>query len=160
MDLFKIEPGLFIWTWITFGALLLLLYKLVFPSLMAGIKQREEKIASSVDKAEEIEKRLAKIDAEHRKVIAEAQKEADTILRQVREEAGNLKKKLAAKADAEATAILEEARNKIEEEREAAINALREDLAEFVCDAAGKLVAHSFTGEKEKKWAKELVDKL
>ena len=160
MDLFKLEPGLFIWTWITFGTLLLVLYKLVFPSLLAGIKAREDKIAASVDKAEEIEKRLADIEAEHRQVIAEAQKKADAILLQVRDEAGELKKKLADKASREASDILEEARRKIEEERLAMLEAMRKDIAEFVCDTAGKLVGRSFTGEAEREWTEKLVDKL
>ena len=160
MDLFKIEPGLFIWTWITFGALLLLLYKLAYPSLLKGIKDREQKIADSVDKAEEIERRLSAMKNEHQEMLNTAQKEADAILREVRKEAGQLKKKLAAKAENEASEILEEARRKIEAEREAVINALRKELAEFVCDAAGKLVGQSLSGDKEKKWAKELVDKL
>jgi len=160
MDLFKIEPGLFIWTWITFGTLLLLLYKLVYPSLLKGIKDREQKIADSIDKAEEIERRLAAMKNEHQEMLNTARKEADVILRKVREDAGKLKKELAAKAEKEAGEILEEARRKIEAEREAVINSLKEDLADFVCDAAGKLAGRALTGTKEKEWAEELVNKL
>ena len=160
MNLFKIEPGLFIWTWITFGLLLLLLYKFVFPALIAGIKQREKKIADSMDQAEAIEKRLSEIDVEYRNAIEDAKKEADSILRSVREEANILQKKLAAKADKEASGILEEARIKIEEERIGMLNSMRSEIAEFICSASGKLVDKSFTDKEELEWAEKLVDEL
>jgi F-type H+-transporting ATPase subunit b len=160
MDLFKIEPGLFIWTWISFGVMFLVLNKLVFPALLGGIKERERKIAESIDKAEEIETRLSDIEAERRQVVENAKKEADAILRGVRKESAELKDKLAAKAAKEAAEILEDARRKIEGERVAVINALRDDLAEFVCEASGKLVGQAMTGNKEREYARELVDDL
>jgi len=160
MDLFKIEPGLFIWTWISFGLLLLVLNKFVFPALIGGIKERERKIAESVDKAEEIERRLAAIEDERRETIEMAKKKADEVLREVRKEAGALRDKLAAKAEKEAEGILDEARRKIDAEREAVINALRDDLADFVCEASGKLVGRSLEGPKEREYARELVDGL
>jgi F-type H+-transporting ATPase subunit b len=160
MDLFKLEPGLFIWTWLTFGILLLLLSKLVFPSLLAGIKQREKKIADSVDKAEEIEKRLAAIENEHREIITAAKKEADAILRKIREDAGELKKKLAKEADEKAAGILEDARLKIEEERAAILNSLRSDIAEMVCEASSKLIQTKVAGDEDLKLAEKLVNEL
>ena len=160
MNIFQLEPGLFIWTWATFGVLFFILYKWVFPHLIEGIKQREEKIAASVDKALEIEERLARIKDEHDQIIAEANKKADRILRQIHGEADDLRKRLETKAHAEATAILEEAKKKIAEERESLLHELRDDIAGFVCEAAGKLVGESFTGEKERKWARDLADKL
>lgn len=160
MGLFKIEPGLFIWTWITFGLLLLLLYKFVFPSLMEGIKQREKKIADSVDKAQEIENRLASMDSEYKKIIDKAAKDADSIMRKVREDAELLKKQLSAKARSEADLIIEEARNKIKAEREAALESMKIEIADFVCETAGKLAGRSLSGEQEKQWTLEQVDKL
>jgi F-type H+-transporting ATPase subunit b len=160
MNLFKIEPGLFIWTWITFGVLLLLLYKFVFPALLTGIKQREKKIADSMDQAEAIEKRLSEIDAEYRIAIKDAKKEADLILRKVREEANILQKKLASKADKEAATILEEARMKIEEERVGMLNSMHNEIAEFICSASGRLVDKSFSKKEELEWVEKLVDEL
>jgi len=160
MNLFKLEPGLFIWTWISFGLLLLILYKFVFPALLAGIKQREQKIADSVDKAQEIETRLTAIESEHEEVIAMAKKEADAILRQVREESGELKKKLSAEADKKAASILEDARIKIQEERTAVLNSLRGDIAEMVCDASAKLIQTKFTEPEDLKLAEKMVNEL
>ncbi len=160
MELFKIEPGLFIWTWISFGLLLLILSKFVFPALLGGVKERERKIAESMDKAEEIERRLAKIESERETLVAEARKKADEILRGVRSEAGELKDKLSAKAADEAERILEDARRKIDTERETMINALRDDLADFVCEASGRLIGSSVSGDKEREMARKLVDEL
>ena len=54
MALFKIDPGLAIWTWIVFGALLFLLQRYVFPNLLRSVRNREATIARSVDNAARI----------------------------------------------------------------------------------------------------------
>ena len=160
MDIFKIEPGLFIWTWISFGLLFLIMSKFVFPVLVKGLKEREKKIAKSVDNALAVEDRLKKMDDEYRQIIANANKKADEILRKTRTDAEELRKQHLEKAELEAQAILENARKNIEEERVKLVSTLREEIAEFVCDTSERLVDRSFTGEEEKQWALEMAEKL
>lgn len=160
MELFSLEPGLAIWTWISFGLLFFILWKFVFPGLLGSIKEREKKIAGAVDKAEEIENRLVEIEKEHKEIIAGARSEADGILRKTREESEVLRKKLLKKAEDEAQTMLAEARMKIAAERTAAIESIRSELADFVCDTSEKIIGTGFVEEKERDWARELVESL
>ncbi len=160
MELFKLDPGLAAWTWIAFGALLFILWKFVFPPLMKNIKTRERTIAKSVDNAAAIERRLGEIEEEREKILKEAGVKADEILHQTRKDAEVLKAKLVEKAEKEAENILVLARNKAAAEREALLQTLQEDLADFVCDASEKVIGASFISEKERQWTRELVKEL
>jgi len=160
MDIFKIEPGLAVWTWITFGILFVLLYKFAFPSLLKNLKNREEMIAGSVDNAARIEQQLAKIEKEHKEIIQRSRNEADEILRKTRQEAEKVRQTILAKAEKEAQVVMEQAKTKIAEERVVAMESVRSMLAAFVCDTAEKLIGRSFVSEEDKKWAGELVEKI
>ncbi len=157
MALFKLDPGLAIWTWIIFGILLFLLQRYIFPSLIKSLKNREDKIARSVDNAAQIEERLATIEKEHEETIRRSRAEADEILRLTREEAEAVRKKLLEKAEQEAREVLDQAKLKIEAERAAAVESIRRELAEFVCDTSEKIIGKSFTSRKDHEWAKELA---
>ncbi len=160
MELFKLDPGLAIWTWIAFGALLFILWKFVLPPMMENLKNRERTIAKSVDDAAAIEKRLVEIEEERKDVLKKAGVEADKIIHQTRMDADVLKKKLIEKAEEEAANVITLARNKAAAEREALLQALQEDLADFVCDTSEKVIGTSFISEKERQWTRELAKKL
>lgn len=160
MDLFTIDPGLILWTWITFGVLLLLLGKYVFPPLIKSIQSREEKIRLSVDKAEQIEPRLDDIEREHQAIVKNAQKEADEHIRKSREEAESLRRQILDKAEREVEDIHARARLRIAEERSAAMESMQQEIADLVLEISEKLIGKSFTNGKEREWTKEMVKTL
>ncbi len=160
MELFTLDPGLAIWTWITFGILLIILWKYVFPSLMGNIRKREEMISKSVDDAEAISRKLEDIKKEEAAILKDARKRADGILSDTRKEAQSLRKRLLDKAQEEADAIISEARIKAAEERELAVRSLQDELADFVCDTSEKIVGMSFTSDKDRELVRELAEKL
>ena len=160
MDLFKLDPGLILWTWITFGALLFLLGKFVFPGLFDTISSREKKIRQSVDKASQIEKRLADIEREHSEILQRSREEADEILRKTRAEAEEVRKKLLEKADKEVQELHDQAMVRIAEERAAAVESIRMEIAELVCSASEKVIGRSFTSEEDRDWVKDLIETL
>ena len=160
MELFKLDPGLAIWTWISFGILLLILWKFAFPSLIGNIKEREKLIAKSVDNADEIQKRLDDINTEYVGIIKKARSEADSILLETRKESDILKKKLLLEAEQEAENIIIKTKEKMSEERESLIRNLQGEIADFVCDTSAKIVDSSFTSDKDCEWALELAKSL
>ncbi|RLD15651.1 ATP synthase F0 subunit B [candidate division KSB1 bacterium] len=160
MELFKIDPGLAIWTWIVFGLTLTILWKFVFPQLLSNIKNRETTIAQAINNAARIEKRLFAIEEEHTHVIKESKAQAGEIIRQTRSQAELLRKDLLQKAEDEAHDILEQAKLKTEEERAAVIKSIKMDIADFVCDTSEKVIARSFVSSKDRDWVKELVETL
>lgn len=160
MELFALDPGLAIWTWIAFGILFFILWKFAFPALIGNIKDRENMIAKSVDEADEIKKRLEDINTEYAEIIKKARTEADGILLEVRKESEILKKKLLDKAEKEAEIVISYAKERMEEERESLLISLQGEIADFVCDTSEKVVGSSFTSDKDREWVMELADTL
>jgi F-type H+-transporting ATPase subunit b len=160
MDLFKLDPGLAIWTWIVFGITLTILGKFAFPIILNNIKTREKTIAQAINNAAQIEKRLSAIEQEQAEAIKAAKVQASEILRQTREQAEILRKDLLAKAEEDAQDILAQAKIKINEERAAMIELIRLDIADFVCDASEKVIGKSFIAKQDREWVKELVEIL
>lgn len=159
MELFKIDPGLGLWTWITFGITYFILNKYVFPQLMANIRNREEAIAQAVANASHVKQRLAEIETERAELIKESKIQASEILRQTRMQAEKLREELLKKAEQEGRAIVERAKEKIHEERRTAIETLKTDIADLVCDASEKVLGRSFTTEKDRMWVHDLMEK-
>jgi len=160
MDLFKLEPGLAIWTWITFGILFFLLAKYVIPMILKNLQDREEYISSSVDRTAQVEARLKEIEGERSEILKKAESEADALLLETRKNGEELKKSLADQARKEAAAILEQAREQASRERQAMLELLQDDLADFVCEASEKVVGFAFTGDREKEFTRDLVREL
>jgi F-type H+-transporting ATPase subunit b len=160
MELFKIDPGLMLWTWITFGVLLLLMGKYVYPPLLANLKSREKKIRDSVRNADQIEQRLADSEREHEEMLKRSMAEADEILRRTRAEAAKVRQRLVAEAEQEVEQMYAQARARIAEERQAVVESIRQELADVVCEASEKVIGKSFTSAADRDWAKELVDTL
>ncbi len=160
MDIFKIDPGLAIWTWIVFGITLTILWKFVFPQLLNNIKNRETTIAQAINNAAQIDKRLSAIEEEHAQTIKDSKAQASEIIRQTRSQAELIRKELLQKAEDEAQDILAQAKIRIEEERAAVIKSIKMDIADFVCDTSEKVVARSFVSDKDRDWVQELVETL
>ncbi len=160
MELFAIEPGLAVWTWISFGLLFFILWKYVLPPIVKGLKEREKSIAGAVDNAREIEERLEGIKKEEAAILDKARAQADKMLGDTRKEADLLKKRLVEKAEEEASAIVAKARIRAAEEREVLLQALQEELADFVCETSEKVTGVSFTSDKDRKMVRELAKEL
>ena len=160
MALFSLDPGLVVWTWITFGILFAVLAKFVVPGILKNLQDREDYIHSSVDKTAEIETRLQKMNGERDEIIKKAEKEADNLLMEIRQQAEELRKKLAADAEAEAQEIIRMTREQLETERKAMIESLQEELIELICNTSETLVGTAFVSDKEKELTRELVKRI
>ena len=160
MDLFKLDPGLSIWTWITFGLLFFILAKFVIPNIVKNLRDREDYIHSAVDKTAELEKRLGLLESERGEILKKAGEEADRLLSKTRQDAEELRRKLASQAEDEAQAIIRQARERAESERRAMLETMKDDLAGIICGASEKVIGQALTGGREKELARELVKEL
>lgn len=160
MDFLKVDPGLMIWTWVSFGVLLLLLSKFALPGFLKGLEDRETALSRAIEKAAEVDRRLEHVEEEGQALLKNAQREADELLRQARHEAEQLRASLLKAAEEEQQALLESARLRAEEERAAALSALRGELAVLVASGAESLVGRSFTSDEDRAWSMDWVQKI
>ena len=88
----SIEPGLLIWTIITFAILLIVLRKIAWKPLLSALEQRESTIRNSLDEAQRVRQESEQLLAENRRILANANRESARILEQGREEAERLRR--------------------------------------------------------------------
>src|SRR5688500_20188622 len=79
------DPGLYIWTIVTFLLLLVAFNKVAWKPLKATLQAREASIRQALDDARQAKEELARLQAESARMLAETRVEADAILTRTRE---------------------------------------------------------------------------
>ena len=151
----EFEPGLFIWTTVSFALLVLLLYKAALPPLLAFLAQREKLIADSLAAAAADRQGSAALLAEHKKALAEVHNKAEQIIQAARVEGVGVRAEIIAKADQEAERLLIKAQTELGKEKEAIMREVRESVADLVTLAAGKALRRLLTAEEDQRIIKE-----
>jgi hypothetical protein len=76
MALLRVDPGLVIWLWITFGIILLVLRLTVWKQITGGLDRRSERIASDLESARAAGEKAGAVLAEYDQKIREGRAEA------------------------------------------------------------------------------------
>lgn len=135
-----VNPGLIFWTIVTFIAVLAILSKVAWKPLLHALTAREEQIRTALQQAEEAQAEAMKLLEENRRHLAQAEALAQQAVREGREMGNRVKAEIIDKANANARALIEQAKEEIRREREAALNQLRGEVADLAVAAAGKII--------------------
>ncbi|RCK71890.1 MAG: ATP synthase F0 sector subunit b [Ignavibacteriae bacterium] len=147
----EINPGLVIWTIITFLVLLVLLKKFAWKPLLDALEKREERIRSSIERAEKSAQEAEQLVLENRKKIEQAEIKSAQILREARELGEKIKSEIIDRAHHQARHMLDQAKAEIEREKEAALLRLRSEVADLAILAAKKVVGDSLNEDLHRK---------
>lgn len=147
-EFFKPEPGLLIWTAISFGVFLLLMWKVALGPLLNILDRRRETIEENLKKAEEAREEAEKLFAEYQRKLDEAKREAQAIIQEGRELGEKLKTEIVEEARREAEAIREKTLRSLELEREKAIQELRDKAAELSVEIASRILKRTISVEE------------
>jgi F-type H+-transporting ATPase subunit b len=134
------DPGLYIWTIVTFLVLLVLLAKFAWGPLLAALDARQESIRTSLDDARQAKQELERLHVESQKILAQARTEADAILSATRSDANRFRDELKQKAQAEAAGIVKNAERQIEQETTRALQQIRAEAVDISVAIASKLL--------------------
>ena len=154
------EPGLAIWTTITFLLVAVLLRWKVWGPLMHVIDEREKSIKDAVDQARVEREKAEKLLVEQEKKAVEARRELAESLRLGQIEAGKAKDEAVAAARAAGAAEIASARQQIDEERRKAVAEIKEVAIELALAAASKLVSKELNDTSHRALATEYVKDL
>jgi F-type H+-transporting ATPase subunit b len=141
------DPGLAIWTIITFLVLLCLLAKFAWNPLLRALEARRETIRKSLDDAQQARRELEEVTQESARIIKNAHAEAESIVSKSRVDAEKLREELKQKARTDAEGIVREARRQIETETGRALRQIRNEVADLSVAVASKLIQRNFSKE-------------
>ena len=157
--LVQLDPGLFIWTIITFLLLAFVLAKFAWKPLLKRLDDREAMIKSSLDDAEKAKIELEKLNEESEKVMAKARSDAQVILSEGKTAAEKIKEDTIAKAK-EAAKIRDDAKEQIQVEKDKALNDIKKEVVDLSISVAEKLISKNLSDADNKAMIKESLKKV
>jgi len=149
------DPGLYVWTIITFLVLLVVFNKLAWQPLKAVLQTREELIRKSLDDAQRAKQELERLHVESQRILTEARVQADKILSETRSDANRLRDELKQKAQSEAAGIVKNAERQIEMETARALQQIRTEAVDLSVALASKLLERNLTKEDNERLIEE-----
>lgn len=132
---------------LSFAIVFAILSKYGWPAISGMLDQRAETIREALERAEAAKIEAERLLEEYKQTMADARKEAGTILQQAKQAAEAQRADAAARTQAEIDDMLTKARESIEGERRAAIASLQASVAELSVAVAGKLIGGELTNE-------------
>ncbi len=155
-----INPGLIIWTIITFALLVVVLGKFAWKPLLQALQAREQEIADSLKKAEEAKKDAERMMQENKIAMEKASTETARLIAEGRAMAEQLKSDIVAKANESAKKLIDQAKDEITREKESALAQLRSEVADLSISVAEKILDESLDGAKQKKMVDKVLQQL
>jgi F-type H+-transporting ATPase subunit b len=160
MELVQPGIGLIFWMALTFGLLLWVLSKFAWKPIMKSLRDREASIEKSIKAAEIARDEMQKLKFDNEQLLKEAKDERDDILKEGRKVRDKIIDDAKIKATEEADRIVENAKERIEYEKLAAMTDLKNQIAEISIEIAEKILKEELTGDrKQRDYLEKLIDK-
>ncbi|HHJ51940.1 MAG TPA: ATP synthase F0 subunit B [Caldithrix abyssi] len=156
----NIDPGMMIWTWITFFIVLFILSKIALKPIMEAIESREKSIREDLETAHRQREEAESLLEKHRQLIAGAEQEAQKLIKESQQLAEKARQEIIEGARQESSRLIEKARQEIEHEKESALASLRAEVADLAIGAAEKVILQSLDEEKQKKVVDEYIKSM
>ncbi|WP_214480942.1 F0F1 ATP synthase subunit B [Bacillus sp. SM2101] len=145
---------------IIFLILLLLLKKFAWGPLMGIMKQREEHIANEITTAEQSSKEAQGLLEEQRQLLKDARKEAQELIEGAKKIGEEQKNDIVNAARIEAERVKDSATQAIEQEKEQAIAALREQVASLSVLIASKVIEKELNEQDQEKLINDYIQEV
>ncbi len=113
-SIMNVEPGLMVWTVVTFVVLLVVLRFTAWKPLLASLEARERRIREAVEGAERARKESEALLVQHREMLDRAKSEALAIIEEGKADGLKLRESLTAQARAETEEFKARARRELD----------------------------------------------
>ena len=134
------DPGLFIWSTVTFLILFFLLSKFAWKPIVKALDERERSIEDALSKAEMAKAEMAKLISENEDLLKEARLERDGILKEAKEIKDQIIHDAKDLAKAEGAKLIEKAKDEITNQKLAAMAEIRNQVSGLSLAIAEKVL--------------------
>ena len=158
--LVQLDPGLFVWTILTFLLLVFVLAKFAWKPLLKMLQDREDMVRISIEDAEKAKSELERLNEESEAIMAKARSEAQSILADGKAAAEKVKDDIIAKSKEQANKIREDAGNQIQVEKDKAISEIKKEVVNLTLSVAEKLIQKNLSDADNKSLIEESLKKV
>jgi F-type H+-transporting ATPase subunit b len=151
------DLGLLFWMTLAFLVVFFVLSKFGFPAIVNMVEKRKIYIDESLKKAHEASERLTNIKEEGEAILLEARQKQADILKEAAATRDAIVEQAQQKAREEGSRLISEARAEIDSEKQAALDAIRNQVAVLSVGIAEKVVRGKLADDKAQM---DLIDRM
>ena len=140
MSLITPEFGLLFWQTLIFLILFLLLARFAWKPILGSLKEREESIEHALRMADQAKIEMQQLKAGNEKLLADARQERDRMMQEATVMANQHRETEKARATSEANHIVQQAREAIQAEKNAALAEVKNTAARLSLDIAERIL--------------------
>jgi len=159
MELVNPGIGLIIWMTFSFALLIFILGRYAWKPILKSLHKREQTIDEALNQANKAREEMKNLKADNEKLLKLAQEERNEILRDARKIRETIIEEARVKANEEANNIVENAKERIEYEKMAAMTDLKNQIASISIEIAEKILEQELSAEsKQEDYLKKLIE--
>ena len=152
------DPGLFLWTIVTFFIVLAILKWKAWGPLINALDKREEDIREALATAEKARQDAEKASSEYEDMMRKAQAEAQQIVSEGKAAGERVKNDIQSAANDKANEIIEKAKAQIDAERRKAIQEIKSSVVDLSMDAAAKVIERNLDSDDNRKLVDQALE--
>ena len=153
------DPGLLLWMLAAFLVVFVVLAKFGFPAIIGMVEKRKNYIDESLRKAHEATTRLENIKQESESILQEARDKQVAILKEAANTREAIVEDARVKAREESARIISDAKAEIESQKQAAITAIRQQVALLSVEVSEKVLRKKLdTDQAQMDYIKLMLD--
>lgn len=161
MDLLTPELGLFFWTLVAFLAVFFILKKFAWGPILSALTERESGIAESLATADRVKQEMAQMQSENEQLMAKAREERSEMLKEARIEQERIINKAKDDTKAIADKMLADARLQIEQQKNAAMTDVKNQIGNLAVEVAEKVLRKELaSADSQNAYAHTLVNEI
>lgn len=159
MELLLPGLGLLIWTLIAFLLVLFILKRFAWKPILKGLKDRETNIADAIASAEKVKAEMAALKNENEALLAKAREERAVMIKEAKETGDTMIADAQNKAKVEYERIVSDAQAAIDQQKNAAITDVKNQIGNLVIEVAEKVLRRQLDNKaQQEEYIKQLAD--
>jgi len=141
--MFEPEPGLMIWTIISFGLLLVLLKKFAYKPVLELLEEREKAVQDTINASEQKRQAAEALLLQYQQQLDEGRNEVQRMFEEGRTSGEKLKNEILATASEESKKLIKKAQEEIEREKNKVLMEIQERVADLSVKVATKIITQT-----------------
>ncbi|PJZ25466.1 ATP synthase F0 subunit B [Leptospira hartskeerlii] len=158
--LLDVNPGLIIWTLITFLIVVIILKVFAWDVILKALDERAETIQNDIRKAADVRSEAESLLKDYEKRIAQAKDQANGIVAEAKSDATNLKNKMLDDASKEVKALKDTALKDIELAKSKALAELQGQIVDMTVQVAALVLEKQLKADDYKSFIENELGKI
>ncbi len=148
------------WGAVAFALVYLIIARFAFPKINELLEERAASIQGKMQEADQQLEQAQQRRSEYEQRLSEADREAQRIVDEARDNAENVRREIIARAESEAEQVVQRAQNEAANERDRTVQALRSEVSRLAVQLAEKIVQREIDERAHQDLIDRYIDRL